>query len=578
MTSVDQTASRLARFDGGSPPGAAYLLVIENDASRIFNLPRSGAIVAGRAPEAELRVQHSSVSRRHATIRIDDGVLRVADLGSHNGTRVNGELVAETRTLASGDVVGIGDIVLVVHYASPAAVARSEYGEAGWRRRLAEELDRALTHQRSLAVVAVLDAGAGAVAALGGGVRLIDVVGSGDDGQVLLLLPEVDREQGAELARRALQGLAGARAGLAMCPSDACDADTLLLAARSAARSAAPGEVAEAAKAASRIELGSRGAVLLADPAMVRVFALLERLASSSLPVLITGETGVGKENAAYAVHHWSKRTGLFVPVNCAAIGPESLVDSELFGHDKGAFTGATTAKAGLFESAAGGTVFLDEVGELPLAIQAKLLRALEVKTITRLGDPRERAIDVRLVAATNRSLEDEVAAGRFRQDLYFRLSPAPVVLPPLRDRRCEIPLLAHAFLAEACARGGRPAMTIMPGAMQVLLQYGWPGNVRELKNTMEYVMAAAPDERVEPCDLPERFGLDAPAAAAPEPIATPGETKPPFRPINEEIRDLERRRMAEALAAADGVKTRAAQLIAMPIRTFTLKAKQYKL
>ena len=578
MATVDQTASRLAPFGGGgAPPGPAYLLVIENDAARIFHLPRCGTVVIGRAPEAELRVQHASVSRRHAAIRIDDGVLRVSDLGSHNGTRVNGELVADTRTLASGDVVGVGDIVLVVHYAAAAVVARSAYGEAGWRRRLAEELERALTHRRSLAVVAVVGAGPAAAAAADG-VRLIDVVGTGDDGQLLLLLPEVDREQATEIARHALGGIAEARAGLAVCPNDACDADTLLLAARSAARNAAPGEVAEAARAASRIELGSRGQVLVADPAMVRVFALLERLASSALPVLITGETGVGKENAAYAVHHWSRRTGPFQAVNCAAIGPESLVDSELFGHDKGAFTGATAAKAGLFESAAGGTVFLDEVGELPLAIQAKLLRALEVKTISRLGEARERAIDVRLVAATNRSLEDEVAAGRFRQDLYFRLSAAPVVLPPLRDRRCEIPLLARAFLADACARGGRPAMTITPGAMQVLLQYGWPGNVRELKNTMEYVMAAAPDERVEPCDLPERFGLEAPAAAAPEPSAPPPDGKLPFRPINEEIRELERRRMAEALAAAGGVKTRAAQLIAMPIRTFTLKLKQYKL
>jgi two-component system response regulator AtoC len=502
-------------------------------------------------------------------------MVRIADLGSHNGTRVNGELVVDSRTLASGDVATVGDVVLVVHFSTPAVVARAAYAEAGWRRRLAEELVRAITFKRALGVVVVQ--GASAVA-LGAHLRLIDVVGTGDDGGALMLLPEVDREAAREIAAKAIAMVPAARAGLAMCPTDACDADTILLAARSAARRAAPGQVADAAESATTIELGSRQ-VLIADPAMSRVFALLERLAVAELPVLITGETGVGKENAAYAVHHWSKRSGPFVAVNCAALGPESLVDAELFGYDKGAYTGAGAAKAGLFESAAGGTVFLDEVGELPLAIQAKLLRALEVKRITRLGETRDRAIDVRVVAATNLSLEDEVKAGRFRQDLYFRLSGATVIVPPLRDRKCEIPLLARTFLADACARGNREPMTITAPAMQVLLTYAWPGNVRELKNTMEYVMAAAPDENVEPVDLPERLGGSAtPVALAAVPDVAVSEAKTQFRPISDELKELERRRMAEALAAAGGVKTKAAQLIDMPIRTFTLKLTQYKL
>jgi DNA-binding NtrC family response regulator len=573
--SVEQTASRLARFGDMGGPGTAYLLVVDNDSSSIFHLPHTGAVVIGRAPDVELRVQHASVSRRHATIRVEDGTVRIADLGSHNGTRVNGELVTDSRTLASGDVATVGDVVLVVHFSTPAIVTRAAYAEAGWRRRLAEELVRAITFKRSLGVVVVQGA---SPASLGANLRLIDVLGTSDDGQALLLLPEVDRDAAREIAEKALALVPNARAGLAMCPTDACDADTILLAARSAARRAEAGRVADAAESATQIELGSRR-VLIADPAMSRVFALLERLAASELPVLITGETGVGKENAAYSVHHWSKRSGPFVPVNCAAIGPESLVDAELFGYDKGAYTGATVAKPGLFESATGGTVFLDEVGELPLAIQAKLLRALESKRITRLGETREREIDVRLVAATNRSLEEEVKAGRFRQDLYFRLSGATVILPPLRDRRCEIPLLARAFLADACVRSGRGRMTITPAAMQVLLTYSWPGNVRELKNTMEYVMAAAPDDTVEPLDLPERLGGsgNAPIAATmPADVVADGKTS--FRPINDELRELERRRMAEALVATGGVKNKAAQLIDMPIRTFTLKLKQYKL
>ncbi len=582
MGSVDQTKSRMAGrgADELAPRGSAYLLVVENHSSRIFHLPHSGVVVIGRGHEVELRLEHASVSRRHATIRIDDGVVRIADLGSHNGTRVNGEAVGESRVLASGDVATVGDVVCVVHFSEPAAPARPSYAEGGWRRRLAEELERAMTYRRELAVLAVLAPDLVA-SSLAPALRMIDVIGNVDDGQLLLLLPESDRELARSIAARVLECVPTARLGLAVCPADACDSDTILLAARAAARRTAPGSIGEPAEAATRVELGARH-VWIADPAMLRMFAHLERLAGSELNVLISGETGVGKENAAYAVHHWSSRTGPFVAVNCAALGPESLVDSELFGHERGAFTGAMAAKVGLFESAAGGTVFLDEVGELPLGIQAKLLRALEVRKITRLGETRERSIDVRLVAATNRSLDVEVAEGRFRQDLYFRLGGATVILPPLRDRRCEIPLLARRFLDEVCARAGRAMMTITPAAMQVLLTYAWPGNVRELKNTIEYVVAAAPDELVELVDLPERLGGSGGGLAMPALVQlhaeAPGEPSGSFRPIAEELRDLERRRMAEALAAAGGVKTRAASLIEMPIRTFTLKLKQYRL
>jgi DNA-binding NtrC family response regulator len=590
MGSVDETASRFIRppsKDDEAPPGSAYLLVVENDSSRIFHLPFSGQIEIGRGSEAELKLTHASVSRRHASIRIDDGVMRIADLGSHNGTRVNGELVQDARMLASGDVASVGDVVLVVHISAPAVVSRATYAETGWRRRLAEEMDRAITYKRSLGVIAVVGLEPPAVTAMGNALRMIDVIGEGTDGQALVLVPEVDRDEARRIGETALaavhEAAPGARAGLAMCPSDACDADTILLAARAAARRARPGTVAEAEAAATRIELGSRN-VTVADPAMSRVFALLERLAPSQLTVLIMGENGVGKENAAYAVHHWSRRTGPFIAVNCAAIGPEGLVESELFGHDKGAFTGATSAKAGLFETAVGGTVFLDEVGELPAAIQAKLLRALENRTIVRLGETKERPIDVRVVAATNRSLDAEVKTGRFRLDLLHRLAGARVIVPPLRDRRCEIPLLARELLADACKKANRPAMTITPEAMQALLTYPWEGNVRELKNTMEYVTATAPDDHVEVYDLPERLGGSTPSASTPpaspvvEPVPDPEPTPTSFRPIDDEVDDLIKKRMTEALIAAGGVKTRAAQLISMPIRTFTHKLKQYKL
>ncbi len=442
MSSAEQTKSRIVgrAVDEAAPARAAYLLVVYNDSSSIFHLPHCGAVVLGHAAEAELRLDHASFSRRHATIRVDDGILRVADLESHNGTRVNDELISGSRALWSGDVVAVGDVLCVVHFSTPSAPARATYGETGWRRRLAEELERAVKYTRTLAVILLL--GEVPPGVLAGALRVIDVVGHTDDGHPLLLLPEADRHEARQIAERILAVAPASRLGLGVCPTDACDSDSMLLAARTAARRATPGTLVEPADAVTRIELGSRQ-VLVADPAVSRVFALLERLAPSELPVLVLGETGVGKENAAFAAHHWSSRTGPFIAVNCASIAPDGLVESELFGHDKGAFTGAATAKAGLFERAAGGTMFLDEVGELPLAIQAKLLRALKGKRITRLGESKERPIDVRIVAATHRSLPGEVALGRFRADLYFRLGGAPVILPPLRDRRCEIPMLA---------------------------------------------------------------------------------------------------------------------------------------
>src|SRR5262249_34590819 len=205
---------------------------------------------------------------------------------------------------------------------------------------------------------------------------------------------------------------------------------------------------------------------------------------------LITGETGSGKELVATAIHTLSQRGGRpLISLNCAALH-DTLVESELFGYEKGAFAGAKAAKAGLIESASGSTLFLDEVGELAPALQTKLLRVLESNRVTRVGDVREREVDIRFVAATNRDLEADVTEGRFRRDLFFRLSAATLHLPPLRERPRELALLATAFLDDACRHAGRTAMRISDEAMAVLLAHSWPGNVRELKNLMQYVAA----------------------------------------------------------------------------------------
>jgi DNA-binding NtrC family response regulator len=292
--------------------------------------------------------------------------------------------------------------------------------------------------------------------------------------------------------------------------------------------------------------------------------------------VLLTGESGTGKDLAALAVHHASRRAGRpFVVVNCAAL-PDTLIESELFGYEKGAFSGATQAKIGLFEAAAGGTLFLDEIGELSAVAQAKLLRVIEAKRVTRLGDTRERAVDFRVVSATNRDLEQAADRGTFRRDLYFRLGAARVALPPLRERPRELPVLARRFLDEMCERLELAPKRWSPAALRRLAGYAWPGNVRELKNVVEYLAAIAPGDEIKPDDLPPELDGRAAREFELEPTPPSAPASPPtsrsFRRLEDELAELERARMLEALEAASGVQKRAAELIGMPLRTFVWK------
>ncbi len=240
-------------------------------------------------------------------------------------------------------------------------------------------------------------------------------------------------------------------------------------------------------------------------PAMTLLFERVRRAAASEGRVLVTGENGTGKELVARALHQGSRRKDRpFVKLNCAAV-PAELIESELFGHERGAFTGAVTARRGKFEQADGGTLFLDEVGDMPAAMQAKVLRVLQEGELERVGGQQTLRVDVRVLAATNRDLEAEVAAGRFREDLYYRLAVVPIAVPPLRERREDIPTLADTFLSEACARNGRRAMSFGRDAHLVLQAHAWPGNVRELRNAVERMAIL--------CDGPLLGGADAAAA-----------------------------------------------------------------
>jgi sigma-54-specific transcriptional regulator len=238
------------------------------------------------------------------------------------------------------------------------------------------------------------------------------------------------------------------------------------------------------------------------DPASRELLERVQRIAPSDATALIIGETGTGKELIARHIHGLSdRRGGPFIPVNCAAIS-ESLIESELFGHERGAFTGAVTAKAGWFETAQGGSLFLDEIGDLPLALQAKLLRVIQEREVVRVGSRQPIAIDVRLIAATNVKLDEAVAAGRFREDLYYRLNVAAIPLPPLRERPGDLVPLAQHFLNVYGARLGYATVELAPETVRTLLSYPWPGNIRELENTIHHALLICSGTTVQPEDL----------------------------------------------------------------------------
>jgi two-component system response regulator PilR (NtrC family) len=307
-------------------------------------------------------------------------------------------------------------------------------------------------------------------------------------------------------------------------------------------------------------QLGKRNLVGT-SACMQRVYELVARVADTKTNVLICGESGTGKELVARAIHESSERRERpFVAVNCAAI-PENLLESELFGHVKGAFTGAVQNKAGLFEVADGGTLFLDEVGELPASLQVKLLRAIQDKKIRRVGGTSDRIVDVRILSATNRRVEDEVAGGRFREDLYYRLNVIQIGLPSLRERMDDLPLLVHHFVERFARELGKPVRGFSDGAMAQLAAYRYPGNVRELENVVERAVALSRGEWIEVDALPPTL-TDPPRPGARDRIAAQGVK------LEQLLEEFERGLLVEALEQAGGVKKRAAALLGVSFRS----------
>ena len=312
-----------------------------------------------------------------------------------------------------------------------------------------------------------------------------------------------------------------------------------------------------------------QGGLLGRSPVMIGLYKEIARVAPTRSTILIIGESGAGKELVARSIHqHSTRSTGSFVAVNCGAL-TETLLEAELFGHVRGAFTGAVNDRKGLWEEAAGGTLFLDEVGETSPALQVKLLRALQEGEVRRVGASRTTQVDARILAATNRNLEQDVKAGKFREDLYYRLSVVTLRVPALKERRTDIPLLAERFLAMVLDREGHRQLTLSEETIRTLVAYNWPGNVRELESAIEYAVLHARGHAIAPEDLPEKLQSAQVRAAARSPLSALFEDLPA-------LDELERRYLLYILEIAGGNRTRAAEILGIDRRTLYRMIERY--
>jgi two-component system, NtrC family, response regulator AtoC len=556
--------------DAGGDGLAVLVMSVEAFAS--FPLPPVASVVIGRLDECEVQIEDPLASRRHARLHLTPS-LCIEDLGSANGTRLGSALIPSGKLvpLAVGETVGIGSSVLVVQGDRGVAKnSRRVWSHRWFETRLIDECEQC--NRSSGGRFALVRLRLERPAPWARVVPLIDrnvppphVFAAYGPHDYELLVLDAGAEEAAAVVETIRNSLASletpVRVGIACHPRDGRTADSLMGVANAQLR---PGEQAP------EVSLAGAGV----SPAMHPVLDLARRTARSNINVLILGETGVGKEVMAQALHEMSTRAGQkMLALNCAGL-PETLIESELFGHEKGAFTGAVSAKKGLFEAASGGTLFLDEIGEMPLTMQARLLRAIANREILPVGATKPRAIDVRILAATNRNLEAEVKSGAFRGDLYYRLNGMSLLIPPLRERRSEIPGLANLFMAEAARAAGRPqTCTITAGALALLLEYDWPGNIRELRNLIERAMVLCEGDFIDVAHLPaDRMHVAGTPALRPQGARTVMALGRVLSPAEEE----DRRRILDALEAYTWNQSRAAKALGMHRRTFISKLDRY--
>lgn len=555
---------------------APSLVLTDASGARFVPLPAAGSLRVGRSAPSEVVLTSPYLSREHASFALEGGHVRVTDVGSKNGVVFRGEAVHDA-LLSPGDEVLLGPVRVSVLWLDSDERGEAVRGHDWLAAALEAEVTRARFFDRPLSLLHVRGEGVPA-GALGAFVRTlvrpVDHVGLYGHEGVDVLLPEARADDAlfmaASIAAARREGLGGLTVGVSTFPQEA-SSEALLEAAREACRRATPKQRVVRASAGQPGPTTTTADLVAESAAMRALLDKVGRVARTPAPVLLVGETGAGKEVIARLVHERSARADKpFVAVNCGAL-PEHLVEATLFGHERGAFTGAVSQAAGVFEAAAGGTVFLDELGELPAPAQAALLRVLETKRVTRVGSTRELATEFRVVAATHRDLEAMVREGRFREDLYYRLSTLSFVVPPLRVRPEDLAPLVELFLRRAREQGGARASRISPHALATLRGYPFPGNVRELRNAIDYAAFTCEGELVEAHDLPDRvtraraaggLGVDEPGRGADDEGEVGGGS------YAERLLEAERAILLAVLRQVEGRLPAAAERLAMPLRT----------
>jgi DNA-binding NtrC family response regulator len=571
-------------------PVALQLLVMGPDLFFAHPLPRGRTLTIGRADNVDVQITDPMASRLHARVHVGEtGTLEVEDVGSINKTKVREmTLVAGERVgLLPGEAITIGSTILMAQETPAIARPRRVWPHTYFEARLEEECLRSAETRASFVVgrLCVGSAGggpasserertlAGSVAeAIAPALRGSDMLALYAPGEYEILLPNTT----FELATAIVQDLVGRlraaglghRTGIAAFGRDGQTPEAL------------------AARASERLRgieapAPTPDKVVVEDARMRRVYQLARSAAAGVINVLILGETGVGKDVLAEAIHRMSPRAkGPFLSINCTNFS-ETLLESELFGHEKGAFTGATAAKPGLLETAQGGTVFLDEIGDMPIALQAKILRVIETRQLSRVGSVKTHPIDVRFVAATNKNLEAEIGAGRFRRDLFYRLNGMSLQIPPLRERRSEIVPLARMFLAQLAEPCGLPAAPpLSPEAARLLEGYPWPGNVREVRNMMERALLLCEGGPI----LPEHLPLENMAASAISFLPVePGRAAPAPAPLPTDPGGAaddgdEKERFLRVLAECGGNQSRAAKVLGIARTTLIARLEAWNM
>jgi transcriptional regulator with PAS, ATPase and Fis domain len=568
ITQVKKSSDPL--FDEDSRTGHLQMVVIGEGMFATHVLSEGASILIGRSSKCDVTIDDDSISRRHAVLRLGD-VFTIEDLGSVNGTRVRGELLehGRTETIRVGELFAIGGVSVLLQLRTQPMRPRRLWTHDYFEARLEEECARVQRTGAGFALLHIQPDGQVEEAlleeVLTEVVRESDVLGKYGPHQYEVLLPETPPDKAREAVQRfenkLRQRSIRCRIGLMCCPVDGRTPYQLTARMQTETRNVGPAGGSD---------------LVVADRQMQSLHDLVAQIAGSQIGVLLLGETGVGKEVFARAVHNASPRAkGPFVELNCAAL-TETLLESELFGHEKGAFTHAVSSKPGLIEAAHGGTLFLDEIGDMPASTQAKLLRVIEDSQLRRVGAVKSRAVDVRFVAATNADVENQISRGAFRRDLYFRLNGVTIVIPPLRERLAELEPLANAFLRQASARHAHPPPGITPESLELMRSYRWPGNVRELKNMIERAVLVSGGAPIRPEHLAlekmRAIRLTGVASALSEDAPLAPALLMPRRGSAEELASI-----VQALERASGNQTVAAKLLGISRRTLVNRLNDYK-